>query len=68
MIMNSIASKLVGYRKISGTEFPVENLVYRNSTTGGAVHWSVAFGVCNGIAASSRRYKTKKDALEAAGV
>jgi hypothetical protein len=61
--MKRVADVTIGYREIAGTEFPVENVVYRNEK-----RWIVLYSLCNGVAASSTSHRSLSAALKAAGV
>ncbi len=62
-----IASRVLGYRTIMGTDWPIENVVYR-CTKWNQVYWHVAFCLCNGVPQYGRNYKTRREALAAAGI
>jgi hypothetical protein len=59
-----IASRRIGSHRQNGTEFPIETLVRRS----GPRSWTVHFAVSNGIAAGAETFRTRRAALEAAGV
>ncbi len=46
---------------IMGTEWPV----YHQVTRLGSGKWVVSFGICNGTAQDSQRFRTKREAIEA---
>lgn len=61
--MTAIKSTTRGHRTIAGTDWPVEDVVYRV----GARRWLVAWGLCNGVPSHSIAYRTRREALEALG-
>ena len=67
MTITLVASKETGRRTVLGTDWPIENVVSKR-TKWGKVYWNVAFGLCNGTPSSSENFKTRREALEAAGI
>lgn len=63
-----IACGSLGSRTIMGTQHRVEDVVQRVEDHGGSVTWVVLRGLCNGVPDSSEPYKTRREALEAAGL
>ena len=53
-----IESRINGYRKITGTSWPVEDLVTQDGDG-----YVVTFGACNGTALVSRRFRSIKSAM-----
>lgn len=56
----------VGTRTVAGTDFPIENTVERDGTSGRP--WLVTFSLCNGIPVATKRYATKREAIDAADI
>lgn len=61
MPMDSIASVIVGFNEIMGTQHPVQHVAYRN----GPRQYVVAWALCNGVPADSTTYRTRREALAA---
>lgn len=59
----SVDSVFLGYNKINGTDWPIENILYRCTTPSGRVSWKIVWSLCNGTANGSDTYKTKHEAL-----
>jgi hypothetical protein len=64
MSTERIADRTLWHRTIAGTDWPVENVVYRD----GPRRWRVAFGLCNGVPFKSEEFRTRREALTAAGI
>lgn len=64
MATNEIGYHREGYHTIAGTDWPVDNVVYRE----GSRRYVVAVGLCNGIPAFARTFRTKREAFEYAGI
>jgi hypothetical protein len=62
---STIASSTVSTRTILGADYPVSVQVTRFSRPDRRSQWSVAFGVCNGIADRSRTFSTRTAAMAA---
>ena len=60
----TIARVQVGTLTRCGTQWPIENIVQRV----GARQWVVLRGLCNGVPRSSEEYRSRREALYAAGV
>jgi hypothetical protein len=58
----TIASYTTGTRTIAGTDWTVSDEVQRQEYSG-RVEWVVVRGICNGTAASSTSYRTRREAL-----
>ncbi len=63
--MNSqrIADITTGHRRLAGTDWPVETVVYRRN----ARRWEVVHGLCNGVPDRTETFCTRREALAAAG-
>lgn len=61
-----VASKTHGTRIITGTDWPIVDIVYRRQRPLGKPYWILTRAICNGIAhGGSTHYKTQREALEA---
>jgi hypothetical protein len=58
-----IAERVVGSRKVVGTEWPIVDSVERRQY-GARVEWVVTRGLCNGIPTSASSFRTRREALE----
>lgn len=54
-----IASRIVGYRTIAGTDWPIVDSVVRD----GPRSWQVIKGLCNGVPYSAKDFRTRRAAL-----
>lgn len=66
-MIKTIEERQTGVRTIAGTDWPVRDVVQRQTTltTDGVlrVRWAVIRGLCNGAGSGSTVYRTRKDAL-----
>jgi len=62
--LKSVASITTGHRRAYGTDWPIETAVYR----AGPRRWVVAFNLCNGVPSGTRVCRTRREALEIAGI
>lgn len=62
-----VASRVVGKRRIAGTDWPIENVVTRHRMRGRSV-WVVSIALCNGVPEWSDSYATRREAMAAAGI
>lgn len=58
-----IQEKVVSYRLVGGTDFPVFDQLLRQEWNG-KVHWQIIRGLCNGVPDSGKRYSTLKEATQ----
>lgn len=64
--MKAIRTVTHGIRTIRGTDFPVESYLEKDPMVPG-VHggnWLVTVRCCNDLAEGTRRFKTKREAME----
>jgi hypothetical protein len=61
--MGRIADRRIGTRTTNGTEWPVEDVLYRN----GPQDWRIARRLCNGVPDRDETYATRGEALAAFG-
>ena len=65
--MSKVVSRIVchGYRKVMGSNFPVESWVEKVPMVPGAHggDWLVTVRCCNGLAEGARRFRTKREAM-----
>lgn len=64
MSQRVIASRMRGYRRIAGADWPVFDALYRVDN-GRRITWDVVRGLCNGTPDTSSTYLTKRAALYA---
>lgn len=61
----TIESVPLGFRKLNGTNWPIENILYRCTTPSGRVSWQIVYSLCNGVPLNSETFKLKREALRA---
>ena len=63
--MTEIKAKTIGRRTLSGADFPIQDVLYRDGVGRRRPVWIVARAVCNGAAEASERYQTRREAVAA---
>lgn len=56
-----------GKQRIAGTDFPIEDVVYRVSFGSRVRYWLAVFDLCNGVPTHSRRHRTRWEAIDSLG-
>ena len=56
----AVDSITIGLRRMAGTDFPVENAIYRDGKK-----WIVVYDLCNGVPSSSTTHRTLREARRA---
>ena len=63
VIFEEVYRKEIGKCTKLGTDYPVENVVYRQKLENG-INWYAVKGLCNDIPDDGKNFKTKKEAIE----
>jgi hypothetical protein len=61
MKLKHIADFTIGHRRLAGTDYPVQNVVYRED----GKKWIVVYALCCGVPSSSTTHRTLREARRA---